>query len=278
MKITFLSDNITEDARCLAEWGLSLYIESGGRKILFDLGSSSIFAENADKLGIDLAAVDFAAISHGHYDHTGGAEAFLERNGKAPIYLHRNALAESYGLDEDGKMDEESCGIRWSEELRERIKGRLIFTGAKTAIDENVSLLGEISPLPEFPMTETFYIPVNAEKTEFRPDSMDHEQVLVIREGDGLHVFSGCAHTGIMAILKRVAAEYPGEQIVSVTAGMHLYALPREKKEQIADAFASMGIRHVLPVHCTGMEAIMIFREKMGEACVIASAGKTYEF
>ena len=104
IKIITLIENTQGHPECRAEHGLSFYIEMGERRILMDTGASDAFLTNAGKLGVDLGTVDTVVLSHGHYDHTGGAEAFLERNGKAPIYLHRNALAESYGLDEDGKM------------------------------------------------------------------------------------------------------------------------------------------------------------------------------
>ena len=278
MKITFLSDNSTENPKCLAEWGLSVYIETGEKKVLFDLGASSMFVRNAKKLRIDLSEADLAVISHGHYDHTGGMEAFAEINGKAPVYIHRSALQEFYGTDDNGNMDDYNCGILWSQELKDRLADRLVFTDHVTEIDENIALIGDIKPLDEFPMTENFYIPVDADKKEFRPDPMDHEQVLVIKETGALHVFSGCAHTGIMAILHRVREEYPGMPIRSVTAGMHLYSLPEHKKREVVEAMAEMKIGYVLPVHCTGMEAIMMFREKMGEGCIIAKAGETYEF
>ena len=54
MRITFLSDNKTENSACVAEWGLSILIESCGHKVLFDTGASSIFAGNAASMGIRL--------------------------------------------------------------------------------------------------------------------------------------------------------------------------------------------------------------------------------
>ena len=116
---------------------------------------------------------DLAVISHGHYDHTGGMEAFAEINGKAPVYIHRSALQEFYGTDDNGNMDDYNCGILWSQELKDRLADRLVFTDHVTEIDENIALIGDIKPLDEFPMTENFYIPVDADKKEFRPDPMD---------------------------------------------------------------------------------------------------------
>ena len=70
MKFRFLVDNKTEDSRCQAEWGLSILIETGGKNILFDAGASPMFAENATRLGIDLAQIDALVISHGPVSYT----------------------------------------------------------------------------------------------------------------------------------------------------------------------------------------------------------------
>ncbi|MEL7654581.1 MAG: MBL fold metallo-hydrolase, partial [Bacillota bacterium] len=76
MKLQILSENRVNLPECLAEHGLSVYIETGDRKILFDLGASDICLHNARRMKIDLEQVDTAVISHGHYDHTGGVPSF----------------------------------------------------------------------------------------------------------------------------------------------------------------------------------------------------------
>ena len=101
MKITALVENTVSGQRAEQlglgrEHGLSLYIEACGHRILFDMGQSDLFARNAAALGVDLAAVDLAVLSHGHYDHGGGLARFLELNGAAPVYLTSvNGLAET---------------------------------------------------------------------------------------------------------------------------------------------------------------------------------------
>ena len=101
MKITALVENTVseEQAERLGlgrEHGLSLYIEACGHRILFDMGQSGLFARNAAALGVDLAAVDLAVLSHGHYDHGGGLARFLELNGAAPVYLNEHAFEPHY--------------------------------------------------------------------------------------------------------------------------------------------------------------------------------------
>jgi len=76
MKISFLTENKTDREGILAEHGLSVHIETGNRKILFGAGASDIFAYNAERMGIDLARIEMAVVSHGHYDHTGGFPLF----------------------------------------------------------------------------------------------------------------------------------------------------------------------------------------------------------
>lgn len=76
MRATVIVDNIKNN-EISGEWGLCIYIEYGDKKILLDTGASTLFSENAGKLGIPLKDVDVAVLSHAHYDHANGMEVFF---------------------------------------------------------------------------------------------------------------------------------------------------------------------------------------------------------
>ena len=59
------------------EHGLILYIETNALKILFDVGASELFLENAKKLDVNISDIDYLIISHGHYYHGGGLRMFF---------------------------------------------------------------------------------------------------------------------------------------------------------------------------------------------------------
>jgi len=87
MKIHVLMENSASSDDFAAEHGLSLLVETAGRHILFDTGASAAFADNAEKMGVDLSRVELAVLSHGHYDHGGGLTRFLEVNTQASVWV-----------------------------------------------------------------------------------------------------------------------------------------------------------------------------------------------
>jgi len=80
LKISVICENAVSknfNQKTFAEWGLSIFIETGTQKILFDTGKSGIFAQNAKIMGLELDETDFIILSHEHWDHVNGLLNYL---------------------------------------------------------------------------------------------------------------------------------------------------------------------------------------------------------
>ena len=113
--------------------GLSLYIETKKHKLLFDLGPDQTVFENAKKKGIDLQEVDTVVISHGHNDHGGALEQFLEENDKVKIYIQERAFEPHFS-----KSGEDMVPIVLNSDLKEN--PRIILLNGDFVIDEELQL------------------------------------------------------------------------------------------------------------------------------------------
>ena len=83
MRLYTLVEEHAADPAFGCEHGLSFYLETEREHLLFDLGQSELFLRNAHTLGRDIARVDRAFLSHGHYDHGGGLSTFLRENDRS---------------------------------------------------------------------------------------------------------------------------------------------------------------------------------------------------
>lgn len=143
MIVKVLIENSTSDENFVSEHGLSLYIEEKGKKYLLDAGQSGAFIENAAKMDVDLANVEFAVLSHGHYDHAGGFGAFLERCPEKKIYALDTAKYKYYSTF-GGTLHE--IGI--SENVYPVYEKNLCFVGGGMKLTECIYLIPHSATAP----------------------------------------------------------------------------------------------------------------------------------
>ena len=95
LRITVLYDNVEPEEGFEAEWGFSCVIEGCGKTILFDTGGDGeIFMRNLSAAGFSPEDIDLVVISHEHWDHFGGLDEFLAKNGEVELYLPRSFSKE----------------------------------------------------------------------------------------------------------------------------------------------------------------------------------------
>lgn len=269
MKITVLTENTTASEDFACEHGLSLFIETTTHKILFDMGKSDLFAQNAAKAGVDLSQVDIAFLSHGHYDHGGGLAAFLLINSKAKIFMQPDAFGAFYSSRPGGNK----AYIGIDPALQEN--DRFVPAGTDMVIDDELRIFAQPSGQDLLSTGNASLFKKIAD--EYVPDDFTHEQsVLICDEGISV-LIAGCAHRGIVNIIENMrqkTSAYPQY----VFGGFHLFN-PAEKKAEepalirkVGTYLKSTGARFYTG-HCTGIEPYQELKELLGEYINYAATG-----
>ena len=255
MKIVSLVENTTSNEILACEHGLSLYIEANNQKILFDMGQSDLFAENASKLGIDLAQVDLAILSHGHYDHGGGLKKFLEINSKAPVYISKYAFGQYYN------GTEKYIGL----DVTLQESGRIIFTDGQVELAEGLVLYHCNDRAKRYDLG-SFGLNKKVE-ADFVPDDFLHEQYLYIQENENRVLISGCSHKGVLNIVEWFQPDV-------LVGGFHFSKLPMDETledyAKILDAYNT----EYYTCHCTGMEQYQFMKKYMQRLNYFATGNK----
>ena len=215
MKLTVLVENKALDPRVKRAHGLSLFVRTEDHTILFDFGPrGDLLLENAAALGVDLSTVDVAVLSHGHNDHSGGLEAFLEANRSAKVYVHRRAFLPHFA-----QAGEQFNDISADPELPARYGARIVLVEGTYRLDNTLTLISDVEEtVPKFSTNRTLFEGAGAARAL---DDFAHEQSLLIRENGKTVLLGGCAHKGITNIIRR-AETVDGRMPDAVFAGFHM--------------------------------------------------------
>ncbi|MGC8803655.1 MAG: MBL fold metallo-hydrolase, partial [Bacteroidales bacterium] len=210
---------------------------------------------------------DYLILSHGHHDHTGGLATFAKINTKAKIFLSaeiRNSLF--FSLRHKRKKD-----ISPDHALLKTLSERLIWIHYNTPITDNVSIVNHIPII--YPVPKGNKKLLRAVDGNEEPDYFNHEIALTVRQPEGLVVFSGCSHKGLLNILHACSQEFEHIPVLACIGGTHLLDSDADEAYETDLEIAQIGKSilqnypqmQLITGHCTGSLAKKILADTLGE-------------
>lgn len=272
VKVRLLVENTARGAGILGEHGLSWWIESEGQALLFDLGQGLTLAANARRMGFDWNSIKSVVFSHGHYDHVGGWRKWKKELEHAQIFAHPDALGLKYQAKPDGQMH--SAGDRHFGASLKQSAARLNLSKEPSEVLPGIWTTGEVPRLTDFEDTGgDFYTGQGATEKDDLLDDLS----LFFRTEKGLVVVLGCAHAGLINILRHCIA-LTGERIHAVIGGMHLLNASEARLEQTLEALREIAPDCLAPNHCTGDTAVSQIYASFPQHVFELHAGQSIRF
>lgn len=279
MKITVAVDNcILPKAKkpLRAEHGLSLLIETAAGKYLFDTGQTDTVVYNLGLLGVHPRDLTAIILSHGHYDHTGGLAAVLGQAGRQlPVYCHRGVFSTRYAVDGSAVR---YAGLPWAE-------NHLVSLGADfRLVDEPLALTPALvisGPVPRVTGYETGDAHLKAAAADggcdCRQDTVPDDMAIYHKGDKGLTVISGCAHSGIVNVIRHGFAVTGADRLHGLIGGTHLGPAGEDQQAATLAELAALDPQLVAANHCTGFYMLARLYGQFGTRFTPAFVGTVIE-
>jgi len=256
----------------LGEHGLSVLVERTGATLLFDTGQVRSIMHNLVCLKKDPGRINLIALSHGHYDHTGGLEQVLRACGPVDVCCHPGALRERFvAVPRGSRTTYRRAGIPFARSALEALGARFVFNTGFAEIGKGVYLTGEVPRTTAFEKNDA-RLKIK-KKGRYMQDTIPDDQSLVIESQKGLIVVLGCAHAGMINTLNHIASQLPGRKIHTVVGGTHIGFLGEKQLEATIEHLKQFRLQRLGVSHCTGLVPAMRLMQAFGARFFFANAG-----
>ncbi|KAJ5918389.1 hypothetical protein N7454_010764 [Penicillium verhagenii] len=279
---------------CCAAHGLSILVTAtkGGKKhsVLFDVGpEEDVWERNVKRLRLDLASVEVIQLSHWHRDHSGGLlrairmikdakraqglpdDLVVDLHPDRPAYRGMAAAETIVSLEADPTFAEITGA------------GAVINKSSisHTILDDMFLVSGEIPRVTPYETGLKGAVRFEPETKEWTSDEQiaDERFLAVNLKGNGLVVFTGCSHGGVINASKHALALVPRNTLLhAVVGGFHLATSDELQVQKTVADLKRLDPAVLMPGHCSGWRSKFAIEKAMPGTLVPCTVGVSITF
>jgi 7,8-dihydropterin-6-yl-methyl-4-(beta-D-ribofuranosyl)aminobenzene 5'-phosphate synthase len=274
-------DGLVFEDTLVAEHGLSLLVRTvrGGetRVVLLDAGYSSVgVPHNLDRLGISLDGVEAVVLSHGHMDHTGALPAVLRRiPDRVLLVAHPDAFAAPRYIAPPGAPRRVLPRTLVREDL-EAMGAEILTTAAPVLLaGDTVLATGQVERSTPYEKGMPHAM-MERDGELVRDEILDDQSLVLALRGKGLVVVAGCSHAGVVNTVRHALHLTGEDRVHAIMGGFHLGDDPSgELVESTIHGLKEADPDLLMPMHCTGWEAVHRIAGAFPSAFALSSVGTT---
>lgn len=278
------------DMTLACEWGLSLHLasvtEGTKAQYVLDFGyTPEIINRNFELLDIDPAKINGLILSHGHRDHFGGLDGFVQAHrarmrSDLALYVGGETIFRDKYIKEGGET------LLWGAVDRGALQAKNVVSvccPTPRALD-GAFTSGYIERTSFEEVTggswveDDHYSEAERKGKLVRDQHPDEHATCYIVKGRGLVVISSCGHTGIINTVRSAMAAANVDRVHAVVGGFHLGLAPLDYLQHSLRELEALNPDVIIPMHCTGAPFIEMLRSRMPDKVVYSNVGSRFTF